>query len=149
MILSFFYVCGKKETVIASEERFCTVTIIDLEAERMNVTMHIIISKPNEEIEVREVEGQNDIYSIMGNDAIMLEMIPELDIYALANEDQYEEADYKVESKQFGDLTNKYSLNGTSVILTLDAAGNYAELNDEQIEAVRQLQEVRGGNLNS
>ncbi|MDZ5784422.1 hypothetical protein Q9M42_14380 [Marinococcus luteus] len=115
----------------------------------MNVTMHIIISKPNEEIEVREVEGQNDIYSIMGNDAIMLEMIPELDIYALANENQYEEADYKVESKQFGDLTNKYSLNGTSVILTLDAAGNYAELNDEQIEAVRQLQEVRGGNLNS
>ena len=149
MILSFFHVCGKKETVIAGEERFCTVTTIDLETERMNVTMNIIISKPNEEIEVREVDGQNDIYSIMGNDAIMLEMIPELDIYALANEDQYEEADYKVESKQFGDLTNKYSLTGTSVILTLDAAGNYAELNDEQIEAVRQLQEVRGGNLNS
>lgn len=112
------------------------------------MSLQVIISKTNEKIEVRSVEGQQDIYDIAGNDAITLEMIPELDIYALASEGQYEEADYKMTSKDFGDLTNKYSLNGTAVLLALDTKGNYSSLTDTQVEAVRQLQEEQGGLIN-
>ncbi|WP_252315606.1 hypothetical protein [Sinobaca sp. H24] len=51
-------------------------------------------------------------------------------------------------SKDFGDLTNKYSLKGTAVLLALDTKGNYSSLTDMQVEAVRQLQEEQGGLIN-